>query len=89
MRLQQCELKRYGNSCTVQIVTLGQRDEHPQSAVKCSFIGLVKALVVAITVTKHFKSEQSLYGNKIEEQARPSARAQAARLPQGSAFEAP
>lgn len=52
MRLQRCELRRCGNSCTVQVVTLGQSDEHPQNAVKCSFIGLVKALVVVITVTK-------------------------------------
>lgn len=74
MGLQQDELMCCTNSCAIQILSLGQSDEHPKSAVKYPFIGLVKALVAVIEWQKHLKSEQSLYGNKISTQACPFPR---------------
>ena len=75
MGLQQYERMHCSNSCTSQSLALGRNDEHPKSAVKCPFIGLVKTLVAVIEWQKRFKSEQSLYGNRISKQACPFPRA--------------
>lgn len=66
MGLQQYKLVHCSDACTI---SLGQSDEHPRSAVKRPFIGLVETLAAVIKWQKHFRSVQSLYGNKISRQA--------------------
>lgn len=53
-------------------------DEHPRSAVKSPFTGLVKTLVAVIECKNHFKSEPPLCGSNISEQGCPLPRTRAA-----------
>lgn len=83
MGLQQGELGYCSSSCASRRLAVVWNDEHPKSAVKSPFTGLVKTLVAVIECQNHFKSEPSLYDNNISEQGCPLPRTRAARLLKG------